>query len=92
MLLPCFECGVEVCFLLGCEVECDVVTFFEDVVEVLVFFAEGLEVFFKCFVAGVCEDVVPYELCVQVVEGKAGKESVFCIADQVQDLAWGSGE
>lgn len=61
VLLPLVEGGVEVGFLLGCEVECDVVTFFEDVEEVLVFFAEGLEVVFKGFVAGVCEDVVPDE-------------------------------
>ena len=86
------EGGVEVGFLLGCEVEGYVLAFFEDVEEVLVFFAEVLEVFFKCFVAGVGEDVVPDEFGVKVVEGKAGEESVFCIADKVQDLAWGAGE
>lgn len=61
VLLPLVEGGIEVYFLLCGEVECDVVTFFEDVEEVLVFFAEGLEVVFKCLVAGVCEDVVPDE-------------------------------
>lgn len=71
VLLPLVEGGVEVGFLLGCEVECDVVTFFEDVEEVLVFFAEGLEVVFKGLVAGVGEDVVPDEFGVEVVEGES---------------------
>ena len=71
VLLPLVEGGVEVGFLLGGEVECDVVTFFEDVEEVLVFFAEGLEVVFKGLVAGVGEDVVPDEFGVEVVEGES---------------------
>lgn len=70
-LLPLVECGVEIGFLFGCEVEGYVLAFFQDVEEVLVFSAKGLEVVFKGLVAGVCEDIVPYELCVEVVEGKS---------------------
>ena len=70
-LLPLVEGGVKIGFLFGCEVEGYVLAFFQDVEEVLVFSAKSLEVVFKGLVAGVCEDVVPYELCVEVVEGKS---------------------
>ena len=71
VLLPLVEGGVEVGFLFGCEVEGYVFAFFQDVEEVLVFSAKSLEVVFKGLVTGVCEDVVPYEFGVEVVEGKS---------------------
>ena len=70
-LLPLVKGGVEVGFLFGGEVEGYVFAFFEDVEEVLVFSAKILEVVFKGLITGVCEDIVPYQLCVEVVEGKS---------------------
>ena len=71
LLLPLVKGGVEIGFLFGCEVEGYVLAFFQDVEEVLVFSAKGLEVVFKCLVAGICEDVVPYKFRVEVVEGES---------------------
>ena len=71
VLLPLVEGGVEVGFLFGGEVEGYVLAFFQDVEEVLVFSAKSLEVVFKGLITGVCEDIVPYQLCVEVVEGES---------------------
>lgn len=60
--------------------------------EVVVVLAEGGEVVFKGLVAGFCKDIVPDELCVEVVEKKAAEQAVFGISDEVQDLTRRAGE